>query len=129
MDKENILKWMEMLGEVDIVVGAAAWMFVPPTATVFYVVGTVAFALGRFLQTPLYTRYSKLDKRELVLRRLYHQRVFGIVALILSAALMCTPPGFYYDIWIGKNSWLIMFIPFSIIEVITSFRLMSIMKD
>jgi hypothetical protein len=91
-------------------------------------VGTVALVFGRFLQTPFYLKYPMTDPRELTMRRLYHQRVFGIVALILSTVLMWLPVGFYAGMYVGKTSWLIPFVFFVVVEVYTVFRISAVEK-
>jgi hypothetical protein len=91
-------------------------------------VGTVALVLGRFLQTPFYLKYPVTDPRELTMRRLYHQRVFGVVALILATLMMWLPTGFYAGMYLGKTSWLIPFVFFAVVEVYTVFRISAVEK-
>ena len=97
-------------------------------ASIGMAVGTVALVFGRFLQTPFYLKYPMTDPRELTMRRLYHQRVFGIVALILSTVLMWLPVGFYAGMYVGKTSWLIPFVFFVVVEVYTVFRISAVEK-
>lgn len=128
MSKNKALGYVELLGEVLVVTGAAAWKFVPEVAQWSFAVGVVLFAIGRLVQTPFYQKYSERDPKELTLRRLYHQRVFGIVALILSATFMFLPTGFYYGLYVGKTSWLIPFVLFTVIEIYTVFRISAVEK-
>ena len=80
------------------------------------------------MQTPFYLKYPITDARELTMRRLYHQRVFGIVALILATVLMWLPVGFYAGMYVGKTSWLIPFVFFVVVEVYTVFRISAVEK-
>jgi hypothetical protein len=68
------------------------------------------------------------DPRELTMRRLYHQRVFGIVALILATVFMWLPVGFYAGMYVGKTAWLIPFVFFVVVEVYTVFRISAVEK-
>lgn len=111
-----------------VVVGAALWMPMRAIALWIFAIGVALFAVGRFLQTPFYQKYSERDPRELTLRRLYNQRVIGMVALILSAMLMFMPVGFYFGVYLGKMSWLVMFVVFVVVEVYTVFRISAVDK-
>ena len=88
--------------------------------------GTVVLVLGRFMQTPFYLKYTPTDPKELTARRLYHQRVFGAVALILATVMMWMPVGFYAGMYVGKASWLIPFVFFVVVEVYTVFRISAV---
>ena len=98
-NKAKILGIIEVVGLTLVVLAAALWVLPQDNtrlmASIGMAVGTVALVFGRFLQTPFYLKYPMTDPRELTMRRLYHQRVFGIVALILSTVLMWLPVGFY----------------------------------
>ena len=128
MTKDKILGYVEIIGEVLVVAGAAAWMPLRGVAVWIFVVGVALFAVGRFMQTPFYQKYTERDPRELTLRRLYNQRVIGMVALILSAMLMFMPAGFYCGIYIGPMSWLVLFVVFVVVEVYTVFRVSAVDK-
>lgn len=131
MDKAKLLGIVEMVGETLVVLGALGWMFVQWRVVAMWVfsAGVVLFAVGRFVQEPFYLKYSPRDPKELTLRRLYHQRVFGIVALILSAMVMWLPAGFYYGMYVAPSSWLVMFVFFVVTEVYTVFRISSVEKS
>lgn len=128
MSKDKVSGYGELLGEVLVVAGAAAWMFVSEIAQWGFAVGVVLLAIGRLGQTPFYQKYSERDPKELTLKRLYHQRVFGIVALILSATFMFLPTGFYYGLYLGRTSWLVPFVLFTVIEIYTVFRISAVEK-
>ena len=130
MSKEKVLGIIEVVGLTLVVVSAGLWV-VPEEATrlmasIGMSVGTVALVMGRFLQTPFYLKYPITDPKELTLRRLYHQRVFGIVALIIATVLMWMPVGFYAGVYVGKTSWLIPFVFFVVVEVYTVFRISAV---
>lgn len=130
MDKEKVLGIVEVAGLSLVVLAAVAWIV--PTcrdlAAVGMAIGAVVLACGRFMQTPFYVKYSMTDVRQLTMRRLYHQRVFGIVALILSAVFMWMPAGFYAGMYVGPTSWLIPFVFFVVVEVYTVFRISAVEK-
>lgn len=126
MNKEKALGYIELAGLASVCVGAATWIVNHNLGSIIMAVGTLALLIGRFFQTPFYTKYSILDPKELTLRRLYHQRVFGIIALILATALMFTPQGFYFGVWVGATSWLVLFVIFVVIEVYTAFRISAV---
>lgn len=131
-NKAKILGIIEVVGLTLVVLAAALWVL-PQDSTrlmtsIGMAVGTVALVFGRFLQTPFYLKYPMTDPRELTMRRLYHQRVFGIVALILSTVLMWLPVGFYAGMYVGKTSWLIPFVFFVVVEVYTVFRISAVEK-
>lgn len=128
MKRDKAWGYVEVIGEVLVVVGAAIWMPMRAVAPWIFAIGVALFAVGRFLQTPFYQKYSERDPRELTLRRLYNQRVIGMVALILSATMMFMPVGFYYGVYLGAMSWLVMFVIFVLIEVYTIFRISAVDK-
>ena len=129
---QKVLGIIEVVGLMLVVVAAALWALPQEemrlVASVGMTVGTVALVFGRFLQTPFYLKYPVTDPRELTMRRLYHQRVFGIVALILATLLMWLPAGFYAGMYVGKTSWLIPFVFFVVVEVYTIFRISAVEK-
>ena len=129
---QKILGIIEVVGLTLVVAAAALWAF--PMENLHSLslwgmsLGTVALVVGRFMQTPFYLKYPVTDPRELTLRRLYHQRVFGIVALILATVMMWLPVGFYAGMYLGKTSWLIPFVFFVVVEVYTVFRISAVEK-
>ena len=132
MDKDKILGIVEVVGLCLVMVAACVWVF-PKEDTRFWAdvvmsVGTLLLTLGRFMQTPFYLKYPVTDPKELTLRRLYHQRVFGIIGLILATVFMWMPAGFNAGMYVGKTAWLIPFVFFVVIEVYTVFRVSSVEK-
>ena len=123
---------IEVVGLTLVLIAACLWVLPKDDtrfiASVGMAAGTVALVCGRFLQTPFYLKYQITDPKELTLRRLYHQRVFGSVALILTSVLMFLPSGFYAGMYVGPTSWLIPFIFFVIVEVYTIFRISAVEK-
>jgi hypothetical protein len=129
---QKILGIIEVVGLTLVVVAAALWAFPMENLRSLSLwgmsLGTVTLVVGRFIQTPFYLKYPVTDPRELTLRRLYHQRVFGIVALILATVMMWLPVGFYAGMYLGKTSWLIPFVFFVVVEVYTVFRISAVEK-
>ena len=127
---QKTLGIIEVVGLTLVVVAAGLWVLPQDNtrlmASVGMAVGTVALVFGRFLQTPFYLKYPVTDPKELTMRRLYHQRVFGIVALIIATVLMWMPAGFYAGMYVGKTSWLIPFVFFVVVEVYTVFRVSAV---
>ena len=130
MDNQKVLGIIEAIGLTLVVVAAALWIIpsVRSYAAICMAVATVLLACGRFLQRPFYEKYPLTDPRELTLRRLYHQRVFGMVGLILAAVFMFMPAGFYAGMYVGASSWLIPFVFFVVVEVYTVFRISAVEK-
>lgn len=132
MNKAKILGIIEVVGLTLVVLAVALWALPQEETRLFaavgLAVGTVALVIGRFLQTPFYLKYPLNDSRELTMRRLYHQRVFGIVALILATVMMWLPVGFYAGMYLGKTSWLVPFVFFVVVEVYTIFRISAVEK-
>ncbi len=132
MNKERILGLVEAAGLALVVIAAGMWVF--PKGDIRFIaccimsVATVVLACGRFMQTPFYEKYPMSDPRELTLRRLYHQRVFGIVGLIVACVFMWMPVGFYAGMYVGETAWLIPFVFFVVIEVYTVFRISAVEK-
>ena len=126
MSKEKVLGIIEVVGLTLVVVSAGLWV-VPEEAT--RLMASIGMSVG-FIhgQTPFYLKYPITDPKELTLRRLYHQRVFGIVALIIATVLMWMPVGFYAGVYVGKTSWLIPFVFFVVVEVYTVFRISAVEK-
>lgn len=129
MNREKVLGYVEAAGLLVVVGATAGWIVNHSVGGALMAIGTVLLAVGRFFQTPFYAKYSPTDPKELTLRRLYHQRVFGIIALVISATLMNTPAGFYYGVWVGPSSWLLLFVFFVVIEVYTVFRISAVDKS
>lgn len=129
MKKDKIWGVVEIVGEMLVVGGAAAWMPLRANAPWIFAVGTALFALGRFMQTPFYQKYAEHDPKKLTLRRLYNQRVIGMLALVLSVTLMFLPDGFYYGVYLGSMSWLVMFVVFVVVEVYSTFRISAVDKE
>ncbi|MBQ6749696.1 MAG: hypothetical protein IJR02_02865 [Bacteroidaceae bacterium] len=133
MKKDKLLGYLEVVGLCLVVVAACQWILPRHTARaiacVEMVVATVMLFLGRFLQTPFYEKYDPRDPKKLTLRRLYHQRVFGIIGLILATAFMFVPIGFYGGMYVGPSAWLIPFIFFVVVEVYTTFRISAVEKE
>lgn len=131
MGKEKILGYME-IGALTVVLISSAMWAVPGmrlAAGIVMAAGAAMLVVGRFLQTPFYAKYPHHDPKELTLRRLYHQRVFGAVGLIVATALMLTPQGFYFGMYVGPSSWMIPFVFFVVVEVYTAFRISAVDKS
>lgn len=128
MGKEKILGYIEVSALVIVLISSALWALpnMHFTAGLVMAAGTLALMAGRFLQKPFYEKYPHRDPKELTLRRLYHQRVFGAVGLILATALMLTPQGFYFGVYVAPASWIIPFVFFVIVEVYTAFRISAV---
>lgn len=133
MNKEKFLGLVESAGLTLVAVAACMWILpkeeVRIVSCCMMAVAAVALTLGRFLQTPFYEKYSERDPRQLTLRRLYHQRVFGILGLVMATVFMWMPPGFYAGMYVGTTAWLIPFVFFVVVEVYTVFRISSVEKD
>ena len=130
MGREKLLGYVEAVALLQVVLAACLWLLPDwrVMACAWMSVATVLLAVGRFLQKPFYEKYAVTDPRELTMRRLYHQRVFGFVGLMLSALFMWLPVGFYAGMFVGRTAWLIPFVFFVVVEVYTVFRVSAIEK-
>lgn len=133
-DKEKIYNLIAVVGETVVVISAAAWITRWAGVNHLFALGATLFAIGRFSADYRYTMPSvhahkvKASSSDIVLRRLYRQRIFGNVMLLLSAIVMNMPPGFYLGLFVGRSSWLLLFIVFAVFEVYTAFRIPQVMN-
>lgn len=127
MGKDRFLGCLELLGLILVISAACMWVvpvaLIRLAAGVVMAVAAVLLALGRFLPKPFYHDFPLHDSRNLTLRRLYHQRVFGTIALAVAAVLMLMPADFYAGVWVGRSSWMLPFFFFVVVEVYTAFRI------
>ena len=68
---------MACAGEVLVIIGAMIWITGTPLAHYLFAAGATIFAIGRFNE--------KQEKGSIVLARLYGQRTFGVIALLITA--------------------------------------------
>ena len=79
-EKDKVLGYIANLGEVLVLIGAAFWITGWEFMNYVFAVGTLLFAIGRLLE--------KHPQSTITLRRLYTQRIIGVVVLVLAALLM-----------------------------------------
>lgn len=120
MSKEKIYAGLANLGEVLVIVGAVIWITGTVMANIIFAAGATIFAIGRLNE--------KKEEGGVVLGRLYGQRTFGIVVLLLAAVVMNLHEGFYLGIYLRPSAWLLPFFVFVVIEVYTAFRIPSQIK-
>lgn len=120
MNKEKIFGYMACAGEVLVIIGAIIWITGTPLAHYLFAAGATIFAIGRFNE--------KQEKGSIVLARLYGQRTFGVIALLITAVLMNLKGGFYFGMYLRPSAWLITFVIFVVIEVYTAFRIPNQIK-
>src|SRR5574344_310664 len=133
MDKrDRILGKIKIGGLLMVLVAACAWALPKDEIRIYahwvMAVGALMLAVGRLMQTPFYEKYEPTDPKELTMRRLYRQSVFGLVGLVLAVVFMFLPVGFYAGMWLGPTSWLIPFVFFVVVEVYTVFRISALEK-
>lgn len=125
--KAKLLVNISNIGEVLVVIGAIFWIAGWELVNYIFTLGTILFALGRLLE-------KHPETHNIALRRLYIQRIIGVVILIFAALLMF----FYrqlngyeiseYQIHATSSAWLLPFIIFVLIEIYTAFRIPSELK-
>ncbi len=125
--KAKLLVNISNIGEVLVVIGAIFWITGWEFVNYIFTLGTILFALGRILE-------KHPETQNIALRRLYIQRIIGVVLLISAALLMF----FYrqlngyeiseYQIHATSSAWLLPFIIFVLIEIYTAFRIPSELK-
>ena len=128
LNRNKKTKWGALLGVVGgvlVLLGAALWVSSLPFVPFLFAAGAIFYAVSHFLE-------MGADKADFVLRRLYRQRKFSAVMLLLAALLMVVcRNGFVY--WMGypvmPNAWLIPFLVFVVFETYTTFRISHIEKD
>ncbi len=124
MNKERILVGVSNVGETLVVIGAVIWITGWHLAEYLFVAGTLLFAVGRFLE-----RHPQ--NSNITLKRLYIQRIIGILFLIAAMLLMTFHSqvnGFSisdYQVRSTASAWLLPFTIFAVIEVYTAFRIPS----
>lgn len=129
--RERLYSTMAIVGEILVVAGAAIWVTRWAWVNYVYALGTTLFAIGRFSIDYKFTLPSASPTHDktsnLVLRRLYRQRMFGNVVLLLSALVMNMHTGFYGGIFVGRSSWIVFFTIFVVFELYTAFRIPHVM--
>ena len=126
MSKDNVFGYIANLGEVLVLIGAAFWITGCEFLNYVFAVGTLLFAIGRL--------FEKHPQSTITLRRLYIQRMIGVVVLILAALLMFfyeSINGFEisdYKVHATASSLLLPFFIFVVIELYTAFRIPSELK-
>ena len=119
-DKTKLFSIVACIGEVLVIVGAMAWISGTVVANIVFAAGATIFAIGRINE--------KQAKGSIVLGRLYGQRTFGMVALLLTAVVMNLHEGFYLGVYLRPTAWLIPFVVFVVLEVYTAFRIPAQIK-
>ena len=107
------ISYLTNLGEILVAVGAIVWITNWLVSEYIFAIGTLLFLIGRLLE--------KHDTTNLVLKRLYRQRMIGGIMLLASAVMMIA-----YTL--SHTAWLIPFIIFTVIETYTVFRIDNVTK-
>lgn len=95
---------------------------------ILFSIGVFMVVAGRFIGSKTDFSLSKNKELDIVVRRLYRQRVIAACILCMSVVLLFLPNGFYFGYYIRRSLWFIPFLIFTIIEIYTTFRLSSIDK-
>ncbi len=124
MIKKQLLEYAVISGEILMIICSTAWITGWESVKYIYTIGTLLFAVGRFM-------IPHQSNTTVTLRRLYIQQTIGTVFALISAFLML----FYntlngieiqeYVIRSTPSAWLLPFIIFVILEVYTAFRIPS----
>lgn len=114
---------LEMVGETLVVIAAALWILHSSWIPYVFAVGAIFTAVGRFVQ--------QTNSDSLAMKHLFRLRKFGVVALLLSAALMFVNGTQYlgYEIYLFPSSWLIFFVIFAVVEIYTSVRMLHLTRE
>lgn len=115
---DKIYQIAAIAGEIMVIAGALIWVTGWSGANYIYAAGAAIFAMGRLGE--------KHEAGDAVLRRLYRQRTFGLVVVLLSAVVMNMKPGFYLGYYMPRTTWLILFLVFAVFEVYTAFRIPAV---
>ena len=106
------------LGAVALIVGAAAFMWIPRVAAVTFAVGALLFCPMQMLM-----RY---EGRSFIIRRLRRQQLFGATALLCAAGCMLMQAFRFGPA--QRNEWLVCLAIGCVLELYTSFRIPSELK-
>lgn len=114
---------LEMLGETLVVIAAALWILHLSWIPYVFAIGAIFTAVGRFAQT------NPTDST--ALKHLFRLRRYGVIALLLSAALMFVKGTQYlgYEVYLFPSSWLIFFVVFAVIEIYTTVRILHLTRE
>ena len=132
--QNKALLWAAQIGEIVVLLGAAAWMFQPRWAGWLLAAGAVVFAIGRIFGENGDYALSMDKSKDFQLRRVYRQRLFGVIILLLAAILINTPNGFYSffgltsPVFYRSSLWLMPFSIFVVFELYTAFRIPAVEK-
>lgn len=115
---------LEMIGETLVVLAAAMWIMKLEWIPIVFCVGAIFTAVGRFGMV-------QDTKGSTTLKRLFRQRKWAVVFLLVSSALMFVTGTQYlaYNIYLFPSSWLIFFVIFVVIEVYTTVRILYLTKE
>ena len=95
---------------------------------ILFTLSVILLSIGRFIGKESEFHLSNDTNLSLTLRRLYRQRVFSVVILYISVAILFMHPGFYFGIYLYPSNWFMPFLIFTIVEVYTVFRITAIEK-
>lgn len=118
-----MLQIAAIIGEIMVLAGAVLWLPLPDSAPILLTAGAVLFALGRCLGSKGDVAMWRDRANSLWMRRLYGQRIVGLVFLLLAASSIHLGNGFYYGVYIRRSFWLLPFIIFVVFEAYTAFRI------
>lgn len=115
-----------MLGEVLVIGGAALWIGKPQIAGICMGAGTLAMLVGRLCGRGNELSRSVEAESNMVMRRLYRNRLWGLAFLTLAAVAINLPlPGFVLGFYLRRSAWLLPFVLFAVCEIYTTFRISS----
>ena len=124
----KVLPLLASVGEVLVLLGAVLWLPHPTWGSPLLTVGTVLFAVGRLLGKRGDWAQAANPSLSITARRLFRQRMLGIVFLLLATVTINHRGGFVLGIFLRPATWLLPFIIFVLLELYTAFRLPAAMK-
>ena len=125
----KVLPILASIGEVLVLLGAVLWLPHPTWGSPLLTVGTVLFAVGRLLGKQGDWAQAANPSLSITTRRLFRQRMIGIVFLLLATVTINHRGGFFLGIFLRPATWLLPFIIFVLLELYTACRLPAAMKD
>jgi len=139
MSKENhtqskTLLLAAQIGEIVVLICTATWLFQPQWSGWGLAIGAVVFAIGRIMGENGDYALSMDKSIDFQLRRLYRQRMFGVIVLLLTAVLINMPNGYYsflgltHPVYYRSSLWLMPFSIFVVFELYTAFRIPAMEK-
>ena len=103
---KKYLEYMTTIGAVLILVGAGSYITQWALSPYLYTAGAILFAIAQLM--------SRYEGKNIIIRRLRRQQIFGAFLLMLTSVCMFT---------LHRNEWIVCLTVAAILELYTAFRI------